>query len=80
MIGAGDQDVAGLHRLAERVQHLRLELRQLVEEEHAVMRKRDLARPRLEAAADVNSQSYCDNVSVCSRESTAKRADFSHSK
>ena len=44
--------LAGLERLAERIEHLRRELRQLVEEEHAVMGERDFARPRADAAAD----------------------------
>ncbi len=52
MIGARDRDFAGLQRLAQRVQRLRLEFRQFVEEQHAVMRERDFARPRVQAAAD----------------------------
>ena len=52
MVGARDRDLAGLERLAQRIEHLRLEFRQLVEEEHAVMRERDFARPRAQAAAD----------------------------
>ena len=46
MVRARDGDLADLERLAQRVERLRLEFRQLVEKEHAVMRERDLARPR----------------------------------
>ena len=52
MIGARDRDLAGFERLAQRVEHLRGEFRQLVEEQHAVMRERNFARPRAQAAAD----------------------------
>ncbi len=52
MIGARDRDLAGLERLAQRIEHLRLELGKLVEKQHAMMRERDLARPRAQAAAD----------------------------
>ena len=52
MIGAHDRDLAGLQRLAQRIEHLRLEFRQLVEKQHAVMGERDFARPRMQAAAD----------------------------
>ncbi len=45
MVGARDRDLAGLERLAQRVERLRLEFRQFVEEQHAVVRERDLARP-----------------------------------
>ena len=41
-----------LQRLAQGIERLRLELGQLVEEEHAVMGERDLARAGVEAAAD----------------------------
>src|SRR5829696_5426329 len=52
VVGAGDHHLAGLERLAQRVERLRVELGELVEEEHAVMGERDLARPGVEAAAD----------------------------
>ena len=52
MIGARDRDFAGLERLAQRIQNLRREFRQLIEKQHAVMRERDFARPRAQAAAD----------------------------
>ena len=52
MVGARDRDLAALERLAQRVERLRLEFGHLVEEEHAVMGERDLARPRPQAAAD----------------------------
>jgi hypothetical protein len=51
MIGAGDRDRAILERLAQRVEHARLELGQFVEEQHAMMGKRDLAGSCTDAAA-----------------------------
>ena len=39
-------------RLTQHLQHRPLELRQLVQKQHAVVRERDLARPRVGAAAD----------------------------
>jgi hypothetical protein len=38
--------------LAQRIQYLRSEFRHFVEEQHAVMGERNLARPRAQAAAD----------------------------
>ena len=52
VIGARDRDFAGFQRLAQRVERLRLEFRQFVEEQHAVMGERNFARPRTQAAAD----------------------------
>src|SRR5690606_22363908 len=52
VIGARDHRLSGLERLAQRVEHLRRELRQLVEEQHAEMRQRDLTGLRPRAAAD----------------------------
>ncbi len=52
MIGPRNRNLAGLERLAQRVEHLRLEFRQLVEKQHAVMGERDFARPHAQAAAD----------------------------
>lgn len=43
VIGARDHHFAAFHRLAQRIEHLRLEFRKFVEEEHAAMRKRDFA-------------------------------------
>ena len=51
-VGAGDADLAGLERLAQRIEHRALEFGQLVEEQHAEMGEADLARPHLEPAAD----------------------------
>ena len=51
-VGARDLDRAGLERLAQAVEHRALEFGQLVEEQHSEMGEADLARPRLEAAAD----------------------------
>ena len=50
--GAGDRDVAVLQRLPQHLEHVALELRQLIEEEHAVVRQAHLARPGDLAAAD----------------------------
>ena len=52
VVGARDRDLAGFERLAQRVEHLRLEFRQLVEKQHAVMRERNFARLGAQAAAD----------------------------
>ena len=49
--GARDGDAPGLERLAQHLEHAALELRQLVQEQHAVVRERNLARPRIAAAA-----------------------------
>ena len=43
VIGARDGDFAGLERLAQRIENLRLEFRKLVEKQHAVMRELELA-------------------------------------
>ncbi len=51
VIGAGDRDLAILQRLAQRIQHARIELRQFVEEQHAVMGERNLAGFGAHAAA-----------------------------
>src|SRR5205807_3168150 len=51
-IGAGDADAAGFERLAERIQYRPLELRKLVEEQHAEVREADLARTNAQAPAD----------------------------
>ena len=55
-VGAGDADAAGLQRLAQRFERGAVELRQLVEEQHALMRQADLAGPRAQAAADQRRQ------------------------
>ena len=44
MVGAHDRHLAGFERLPQRVESLRLEFRQLVEEEHAMVRERYFAR------------------------------------
>ena len=51
MIGAGERDLAVLERLAQRIQHARIELRQFVEEQHALMRQLNLAGFGADAAA-----------------------------
>ncbi len=50
--GARDDDRAVLERLAQHFQRAAVELRRFVEEQHAVVREADLARPRHAAAAD----------------------------
>ena len=50
--GARDRHAPGFERLAQHLEHVAVELRQLVEEQHAVVRERDLARARQRAAAD----------------------------
>ena len=52
VVGPRDHRLAGFERLAERIEHLRRELGQFVEEEDAVMGERGLARPHADAAAD----------------------------
>ena len=47
-----DRDDAVLERLAQRLEDRARELGQLVEQQHAAVRERDLARPRARAAAD----------------------------
>jgi hypothetical protein len=54
MIGTRDGDFAGFERLTQRVERVRLEFGKLVEKQHAVMGERNLARPRMDAAADQN--------------------------
>ena len=51
-IGAGDDDLAGLDRLAQGFQHRAREFGEFVHEQHAVMGQADLARLRALAAAD----------------------------
>ena len=50
--GAGNRDAPVLQRLAQHLEHPAIELRHLVEEQHAVVRERDLAGARNRAAAD----------------------------
>ena len=52
VVGAGDHRLAALERLAERIEHLRRELGQLVEKQDAVVGERGLAGPGADAAAD----------------------------
>ena len=49
---AGDRDDAVLERLAQRLEHRARELRQLVEQQDAAVRERDLAGPRARSASD----------------------------
>ena len=55
-IGARHRHAARFQRLAQRLERGAIELRQLVEEQHAVMGERDLARPGAQAAADQRLQ------------------------
>src|SRR5882762_5394568 len=50
--GACDRDEAGFERLAQRFQNIAVEFRQLIEEQDAVVRQRDLTGARQVAAAD----------------------------
>ena len=51
-IGTRHADLAGLERLAQRIEHRALEFGKLVEEQHAEMRQADLARTHFQAAPD----------------------------
>ena len=51
VVGAGDRHLAVLKRLPQRVQHARVELGQFVEEQHALVRQRNLAGLGANAAA-----------------------------
>ena len=50
-IGPGDIDLPGFKRLTQRIEHRALEFRKLVEEQHAQMRKADLAGADLQPSA-----------------------------
>jgi transposase len=50
--GTRHRDAAALERLTQDFQHATVELGELVEEQHAMQRKRDLPRPGQAAAAD----------------------------
>ena len=50
--GAGDHHRSGFERLAERIEHAALKLREFVEEQDAEMGKADFAGPSAGAAAD----------------------------
>ena len=52
VVGPRDHAFAALERLAQRIQRLRREFRKFVEEQHAVVRQRHLARTHAKAAAD----------------------------
>ena len=52
VVGARHRHPAELERLAQQFQHRAAELRQLVQEQHALVGERDLARPGMRAAAD----------------------------
>ena len=43
MIGVRDRDLTGIERLAQRIERLGLELGELIEEQHAMMRERNLS-------------------------------------
>ena len=62
---AHDRYPTRLERLAQRLQHVAIELRQLVEEQHAVMSKRNFPRARHVAAADQR----------CARRAVVRRAE-----
>ncbi len=54
-VGAGDGDLAGFQRLAQTVEHLRLELGQFIKEQHPVVGERHLAGAGVDAAAHQRS-------------------------
>jgi len=73
-VRAADGDGLVFHRLAHHFQHAAVELRQLVEKEHAAMRQADLAGPRPVAAPNkpgiavrVNTKSLSAQSSLCTR-------------
>ena len=51
MIGARNRDLAVFQRLTQRVQHARIEFRQLIQKQHALVRQGDFAWPGAHAAA-----------------------------
>ncbi len=51
VIGARHRDLAILQRRAQRIEHARIELRQFIEKQNALMRQRNLTRSRAQAAA-----------------------------
>jgi len=53
--GTRDRDGAGLESLAHRFAHAAIELRLLIEKQHAVMRETDLAGTDLQPAANDGS-------------------------
>lgn len=59
-VGPGNDDLAAFQRLAQDLQDLALELRQFVEEQHALVRQGDLAR--LRAAAAVGFRNSCETI------------------
>jgi len=52
VIGARDRHLAAFERLAQRIERLRLEFREFVKEQHAVMGERHFAGARTQATAD----------------------------
>lgn len=54
--GSGDGDLAGLQRLAQRLQRTARELGKFIEEEHAVVGLRNLAGARWRASVDYNEK------------------------
>src|SRR5262245_51736644 len=51
VVRPGDRDFAGFERLPQAIQNLRLEFRQFVEKQNTMMGERNLAGPRVRAAA-----------------------------
>jgi len=75
MVGARNCDLAVLQRLAQRIQHPRIELRQLIKEQHALMRQRNLAGFGAHAAAGQRGHA-CGVVGSAERPSRGQRAAF----
>ena len=54
--GSGDGDLAGLQRLAQRLQRAACELGEFVQKQYSVMGLRDLARARRRTSVDYNEK------------------------
>ena len=86
VIGAGDDDFTRFQRLAQAVEHLRLEFRQFVEKQNAVMGQRGFTRFGPQAAADQSGHRSgmvggAEGTPVCqaaARQSTRDRMDHRH--
>ena len=77
MVGARDHDFAGLDRLPERIQDLRLKFGKLVEKENAEMRERNLAGTRAQAPAD-HRRGARRMVRIAERPPVRERAILDH--
>lgn len=86
VIGAGDLGLAGLERLPQRLENPRLEFRQFVEEEDAVMGKRHFAGLGAHATADecrharrmMGRAEWSSSRQLAAREFPCERSDHAH--